>query len=94
MEQKGKIKNNTSPSGGIGRRTRLKIVRETMRVRVPPWAPFYNNLRTYKVCGLFFMFEFEIVQELEANTEILKIIKILKKNKKIFYFFKKTIDKY
>ncbi len=27
------------PSGGIGRRTRLKIVRETMRVQVPPWAP-------------------------------------------------------
>ena len=27
------------PSGGTGRRTRLKIVRETMWVRVPPWAP-------------------------------------------------------
>ena len=27
------------PNGGIGRRTRLKIVRETMWVRVPLWAP-------------------------------------------------------
>ena len=27
------------PNGGTGRRTRLKIVRETMWVRVPLWAP-------------------------------------------------------
>ena len=32
-------------SGGIGRRTRFKIVRETMRVRVPPSAPTSENIR-------------------------------------------------
>lgn len=28
-----------SPGGGIGRRSGLKIRRETVWVRVPPWAP-------------------------------------------------------
>jgi hypothetical protein len=42
LSQVDNLKNThlkVSPGGGIGRRTGLKIRRETVRVRVPPWAP-------------------------------------------------------
>ena len=42
LSQVNNLKNThlkVSPGGGIGRRTGLKIRRETVRVRVPPWAP-------------------------------------------------------
>ena len=42
LEYDNITKHKKCPNGGIGRRTRLKIVRETMWVRVPLWAP---NLR-------------------------------------------------
>lgn len=40
----------TCPGGGIGRRTGLKIRRETVRVRVPPWAPlnYDQNYSSYQ----------------------------------------------
>ena len=42
------------PNGGTGRRTRLKIVRETMWVRVPLWAPKIKS--TDRVCAFYFQF--------------------------------------
>ena len=38
------------PSGGIGRRTRLKIVRETMWVQIPPSAP--KKCKSYRLAFL------------------------------------------
>ena len=43
------------PNGGTGRRTRLKIVRETMWVRVPLWAPEIKKHRFFCV-SLFLIF--------------------------------------
>ena len=40
------------PSGGTGRRIRLKIVRETMWVRFPPWAP--PTIKTLMFQGFFY----------------------------------------
>ena len=63
------------PSGGIGRRTRLKIVRETMRVRVPPWAPVYKNLvcieesMLYKFFFFFFIIKYILVMQTIASYD-------------------------
>ena len=46
--------NQKCPNGGTGRRTRLKIVRETMWVRVPLWAPKIKKHRF----SVFFYFQF------------------------------------
>jgi hypothetical protein len=41
-------RDQSCPGGGIGRRTGLKIRRETVRVRVPPWAPTKYSRATHE----------------------------------------------
>ena len=63
------------PNGGTGRRTRLKIVRETMWVRVPLWAP---------IRFLFERHQTELIQK-QSENKIWLIFCLKKENLIDFY---------